>query len=336
MPKAETKGGGSYFAEAKQGLEFIRTGCRLLDCALGGGWCLGRIANIVGDKSTGKTLLAIEAAANFAKYYEDGPIKYRETESAFDPDYAKALGMPIKYVDFGDGQMNTVEEFFDDLTATIAELKKSKQPGLYILDSLDALSDKDEMARDMSEGSYSLTKQKKMGQLFRRLVRDIEDTRMAVLIVSQVRDKIGATFGKQWTRSGGRAMDFYASHVIYLAHIQMLKRTIGGVTRATGVRIKAKVDKNKISLPFRECEFDIQFGYGIDDLGASLDWLKANNRLKLVGITAKNEIELNRAKDQMASLTDADFRKRSLEIAKAVEAEWREIDSQFMPARRKY
>lgn len=334
MAKSEL-GGGAYFSAAKDKLEFIRTGSRLLDCALGGGWCLGRFANVVGDKSTGKTLLAIEAAANFHKYYASGPIKYRETEAAFDPDYAGALGMPIKDVDFGK-QVETVEDWFDDLSETINEMKKTKEPGVYILDSLDALSDKEEMKRDMAEGSYNLTKQKNMGQLFRRLVRDVEKTRLSVIIISQVRDKIGVTFGKKWTRSGGRALDFYASHVVYLAYLGQLHRTIGGVKRPTGVRIKAKVDKNKVGLPFRECEFDIMFGYGIDDVGANLDWLKEVGKLKEVGVTAKNEAELGRIKTDITNLPSQEHRKKALEIAKVTERVWREIDQEFMPTRSKY
>jgi len=87
-------GGGSYFATPKQDVSFISTGCRVLDLALGGGWAERRIANIVGDKSVGKTLLMIEASANFARKYDDGKIYYRECEAAFQPLYVAELGLP--------------------------------------------------------------------------------------------------------------------------------------------------------------------------------------------------------------------------------------------------
>src|SRR4051812_12321005 len=102
----------------KQSVVCFPTGCCLLDRVLGGGWPEGRIVNIVGDSSTGKTLQAIEAAANFAFKYPSGLIRYREAEEAFDRPYAKSLGMPLKRVDFGEGfDVDTVEDFYNDVVA---------------------------------------------------------------------------------------------------------------------------------------------------------------------------------------------------------------------------
>src|ERR1700678_202644 len=129
--------GGSYFASPKKNLNFVRSGSKLLDLALGGGWAKGRIANIIGDKSTGKSLLCIEAAANFVNQYPKGQVKYRESEAAFDIPYAEALGMPVNNVDFGNKPIETVEDLFEDLDGVI---KKASGPILYICDSLDSLS----------------------------------------------------------------------------------------------------------------------------------------------------------------------------------------------------
>ena len=106
--------GGLYFASPKTDIQFIHSGSKLLDLALGGGWAENRIANIVGDAASGKTLLAIEACTNFANKYSDGAIRYCETEAAFSEEYAAALGMPIERVDFGE-PIVTVEELFEDI-----------------------------------------------------------------------------------------------------------------------------------------------------------------------------------------------------------------------------
>src|ERR1019366_3976564 len=98
MKRERVKPGGNYFSSPKTGIEFISSGCHNLDLALGGGWAEGRVSNIVGDKSTGKSLLAIEACANFAIKYPKGTIRYREAEAAFDRPYAEALGMPVDHV----------------------------------------------------------------------------------------------------------------------------------------------------------------------------------------------------------------------------------------------
>src|SRR5262245_41010125 len=169
-PVADEATGGAYFSAPKQ-RGFISSGCKLLDMVLGGGWAEGRIANIIGDHSTGKTLLCIEAAANFINKYPKGKVYYREVEAAFDIDYARALGMPVDRVDFSHQRkevIDTVEDVFEDMEQILA--KHAKQPALYILDSLDALSDREEAKRDIDKGTFGANKAKKLGELFRRLV----------------------------------------------------------------------------------------------------------------------------------------------------------------------
>jgi len=264
-------GGGSYFTSPKKHLKFINTGCTTLNLALGGGWAENRISNVVGDKSTGKTLLCIEAATNFAIKYPKGKIRYRECEAAFDDQYAAALGMPLSRVD-RDVDLDTVEDLFEDLERVI---NKARQPELYILDSLDALSDRAELERGLDEGTYGTQKAKNLSQMFRRLVRPIKRSNVTLMIVSQVRSRIGITFGRGTTRSGGRALDFYASQVLYLAKMGTLVKTIRGAKWATGIKIRAKVDKLKVGgSPFRESDFNIKFSFGIDDEKSCEEYLK--------------------------------------------------------------
>lgn len=330
---AKKQGGGNYFAAPKDNIQFISSGCKTLDLALGGGWARGRVANIVGDKSTGKTLLCIESSANFVATEKKGKVRYREAESAFDKGYAKALGMPVDRIDFGE-PMETVEDLFEDLQRIV---KGARGPELVIVDSLDALSDRDEMDRDLDKGSYGMGKPKMMSKLFRQLVRQLEEKDVTLIIVSQVRDKINAMFGRKTTRSGGRALDFYASQVLYLAHIKTLQRVSQGTKRPAGVVVRGKLDKNKIALPFREAEFPIMFGWGIDDIAASMFWLKEVKALKTADFAANlSEKEI---RSHSRSYMDGDveeYREELTRLHEIVEKKWYAIEKGLLPLRSKY
>lgn len=337
MKRVQTKLGGAYFSSPKTNIEFIGSGCKLLDLALGGGgWAEGRIANVVGDKSSGKTLCMIEACANFAMKYPRGKIRYRESEAAFDIPYAEALGMPVDRVDFGTDLLETVEDMFEDLTSIVS---KANSPELFICDSLDALSDRGEMARGIDEGSYGTGKAKKMSELFRRLVRQLRNKNVTIIIVSQVRDKIGVTFGRKTTRTGGRALDFYASQVLYLSQVGKITETIDGLKRPTGVKVKAKVDKNKVGLPYREVDFEIQFGFGVDDLRACLTYLKETKHLsdlerKWFGSITNDSMK--KYARQVGELNPKEYIDELGIIHKTVAAHWYDIERQLLPRRRKY
>lgn len=329
--------GGDYFPLAGKSISFIPSGCALLDGVLGGGWPLGRVSNIVGDKSAGKTLLAIEACANFARKYPKGNIWYRESEAAFDEEYAYKLGLPLKRMDFGpdklDSQWDTVEDVFEDLGEKITEATDSEEPGLYIIDSLDALSDREELKRDIDKGSYGTAKAKLLSELFRRQVRPVKRTRIHLMVISQVREKIGVMFGEKKGRSGGKALDFYASQILWLSHLKTLTQTVGGAKRATAVRILANCKKNKISLPFRRCEFTIRFGYGIDDIEASVEWLGEVKMLDRLGIKA---VGVDAYLDELADLSQTDYMKQADIIRQTVLNTWGEVEDRFTPTRRKY
>lgn len=325
-----------YFPN-EAGVACIPTGCSVLDCVLGGGWARSRVINIVGDKSVGKSLLAIEACANFSQLEPEGRIFYRESEAAFDEPYAETVGLPPDRVDFGpDGigtVWDTIEDIFEDLDARLAECKKDNVPGLYIVDSLDALSSRAELERDLDKGSYSLEKQKMMGKLFRQLIRKIKAADFCIIFISQIRDKIGVTFGEKHTRSGGKALDFYASQILWLSHLGRVTKTSGGVKRAVGVRVKALCKKNKISLPFRECEFEISFGFGTDDIGAGVEWLEQVKAMERFDMTPKQVEAFLVATEKMSGkeLTAA-----RAKVREAVFAAWKEVESRFAPSRKKY
>lgn len=338
----EERKGGMYFADAKTDVKFVPTGCTTLDLAMGGGWVFGRIGNIVGDKSSGKTLMMIEATANYAKLYPKHKIRYWETEAAFDPGYAKALGMPVGRIDFGPKEkgrtimLETVEDLFERLEDVV---NNATGPELIIVDSLDALSDRKERSRGLDEGSYGGDKAKMLSRMFRELTGRMEEIGITLLIVSQLRDNVGAMFGEKHKRSGGRALDFYCTHVIWLAHIGRLTQTFMKQKRATGVIVKAQVKKNKISLPFRSAEFDIRFGYGTDDAQACVDWLKNTSNLKDVDlIRVKGETDPTKFYlDKLHETCTPDEEREHMAMLRAAVAKrWYEIERSTLPTRGKY
>src|SRR5258706_12749050 len=308
-------------------IEFVSTGCNKFDCDLGGGYVLGRVANVIGDKSSAKTALATEAVINFLRQYPDGAAFYRETEAAFLTTYAQNLGLPLDKVQFGDPDkpVITVEEFARDLGAFVGKRLSTKTPGIYVLDSLDALSDEAEMGRDISEGSYGTKKAAKMSELFRTVARKLERTRVLLIVVSQVRDKIGVMFGDKHTRSGGRALDFYSSQILWLSKFGDLKRTVKGMERSYGVTVRAKIKKNKVGVPGRETDFEFHFGYGIEDFLTSLNWLEQVKRLP----ERYKELDYE-------NMTDAEYREVTMGISEVVKKVWTEIEQDFLPKRSKY
>ena len=342
--------GGDYFPEERERRRFIPTGSTLLDCILGGhGWVLGRVANIVGDRSTGKTLVAIETCANFSRMYPTGKIYYREAENAFDLPYAARLGLPVDRVDFGpdgiDSYWRTIESIFEDLDAVITRHAKSGDPALYIIDSLDALSSEAALSRKITDGSYNLEKQRILGQLFERMISGFRQANICLIIISQVRDKIGFTVGEKHRRSGGRSLDFYASHIVWLNHMKTLNSTIRGEKRATGIRVQAKCKKNKVGEPFRSCVFPIRFGFGIDDVEASVDWLvehRMEDRIGIVPLKTKENSKgsISKAVDaffeEMSTLSPSEYNKRASQIREVTIQCWREIEGWFKPQFQKY
>ncbi len=294
---------GAYALQPDDEVEFFPSGCKLLDLALGGGWAQRRVINIVGDKSTGKTLLCIEAAANFARVHPEGRIRYRESESAFSKSYAATLGMPLDRVDFGE-PVDTVEDIYEELDYRST---RAEHPELYIVDSLDALSTRAEQKRVIGKASYGADKAKVMSELFRCCNRAAAAANITVMIVSQERDKIGVVFGKKTTRSGGRALDFYASQVVWLAQIGRIKKAVAKQERIIGIRVRANLDKNKVGTPYLQADFPILFNYGIDDKRACREWLAKVGAKKPVG-----------------------------DLHELVERQWAKIESAFKPKTSKY
>jgi len=318
----------------EKSVTFFSSGSTLLDLSLGGGWALGRVFNIVGDRSSGKTLLAIEAFANFAKTFPNGRMRYAEAEAAFDDSFAEVLGFPPS-VERPEQMLHTVEEFSKDLF----KFANQGGPSLYILDSLDALSDDAEVERFTArmegkeeKGSMGAQKAKEMSEMFRSITAEMAAQDCTLGIVSQIRDRIGISFGETKTRSGGRALDFYASQVLWLVETGKNKKTVRGVERVIGVNINSKVKKCKVGLPFREANYAILFNYGIDNHMSMIEWLSSNKFYETATATAY--------KKQLAAAREAQDRK-ALNDLEAILIEdttrsWKEIDDKLITKLRKY
>lgn len=331
----------SKFTDQK--VQFFSSGSTLLDLALGGGWALPRVFNIVGDKSTGKTLLAIEAFANFSMTFANPRMRYAESESAFDEVYADVLGFPTN-VERPNDLIETVEEFITDFNDFISK----GGPGLYILDSLDALSDEAELKKfeksqkpkvqtedeeeTKEKGSYGVEKAKKMSKLFRMLNGKAAEANCCLGVVSQVRDNIGIQFGEKQTRSGGKALDFYCSQILWLKENKKLTRSAFNETRAIGVNVTGRVKKCKVGYPFREADFDIIFSYGIDNENSMIDWLLSIKQMDPATVKVlKSQLSKARDKRDYVALN---------QITEQLKADttrlWKKIEEELAPPMRKY
>lgn len=307
------------------------SGSTLLDLMNAGGWALGRVVNIVGDSSTGKTLLAIEAAANFARLYSSTAIRYVETEAAFDESYAVKLGLPPDIQRVQD--VRTVEDFYEDLSGFLKSLDGNA--GLYCLDSIDALSSQAEASRQISDKStYATEKAKVLSEVFRRIVVDIAAKNCCLFLISQTRDQIGGLFAGK-TRSGGRSLDFYSTQIIWLHEIKKEIREVSGVERTIGVRVRAQNKKNKVGNPFRQADVILLYGYGLDDELSNIEWLKRNKAAEngLLVPLDRYAMAVRRAREKR----DLDMLgKYASELRAATRARWLEIEEALEPPIRKY
>lgn len=258
-------------------MHYIHTGSTMLNLGLTGrttgGWPLGRSSNVVGDKSTGKTLLAIEAASMFLgappKGIDYPHVLYLEGEAAFDLDYAAALGLPVDQVTLE--ALTTIEQLYTKLE-NVCKIKARSHGNLVIVDSLDSIDAQAELTKNLDDGTYDMGKQKQLGRIFRRLVKPMADSNTHLMIISQIRHNItNMPFSPKWRRSGGKALDFYCSHIVWLHEIKKLKAE--ATSWVYGVNINAKINKNKVAPPFREVLFPLLFTFGIDDVTSLINFL---------------------------------------------------------------
>jgi len=328
------------------------TGCTLIDLTVGGGLRLGfnagHIVNICGGESTAKSFLAAEIIANAKdKYGKKFKWVYDDAESGFTFNTKLLYGFDIIPED--GIKSNTVEDAYSNLRTFLESLKKNEF-GIYVIDSLDGLTS-DQMieisnerfsafkkGKEFNKGSYKMEAAKFLSQeFFRGLANIMQDKNVMLLVISQVRYNIDSFSRKKYTRSGGKALDHYCHDILWLKKISEMKTK----DLPFGLYINAKTSKSKTPRPYRSCNFNIIFDYGVDNIGSCLDYLfdlrgKPGKLLTSAkSINFDNESILMSRNDLIDKIEDS--KKMQKELKRRVVEKWEKAEAAIKTNRkRKY
>ena len=259
--------------------KFLSTGCTILDLAvsgsLPGGFPQGRIAHIYGLESTAKTVFMVEPLG--AAQRGGGKATYVDVEQTCDFERLPLFGVRDPgdpYEDRDDWAYRvpeTIEELFETTITEALETSDPELPNAMGIDSLSALTSEDELQNNLSKGTYGTSRAKMLSKAFRKYIKPISDANLTLVFVDQSRDNVGAMFGPNEVVSGGKALKFYCSVRVHMSFAGRIKNAADIVI---GAKFGFKIDKNKVSSPFREGVIYLYFDHGIDDIRTSIEWLQ--------------------------------------------------------------
>jgi recombination protein RecA len=290
-------------------VEVIPTGAISLDLALGvGGVPRGRVVEIFGPESSGKTTLALHVVAEAQK--EGGLAAFIDVEHALDPSYAKKIGVDIENLLVS--QPDTGEQALEIADALV----RSGAIDVVVVDSVAALVPRSELDGDMGDVHVGL-QARLMSQALRKLTGSISKSRTCVIFINQLREKVGVMFGSPETTPGGRALKFYASVRLEVRRVEQIKQG----TDIVGNRTRVKVVKNKVAPPFKQAEFDIMYGEGVSRIGDLVDIGVALNLINKSGAWySYNGDRLGQGRENVK-----DYLSEKSELVKEIEGKIREI-----------
>ena len=292
-------------------VETFSSGSIALDSALGGGYAKGRIVEIYGPESSGKTTLTLHAIAQTQKI--GGTCAFVDAEHALDPEYARKIGVDV------DSLIVSQPDYGEQALEIVDALVRSGAVDLIVVDSVAALVPKAEIEGNMGDSFMGL-QARLMSQALRKITGVISKSSSTVIFINQIRMKIGVVFGNPETTTGGNALKFYASQRLEVRRKEKLESGTGDDKEAMGNRTKVKVVKNKIAPPFREVEMDIMFNEGISKVGEIVDMGSEKEIIKKAGaFYSYGETRLGQGREN-----SKDFLRKNPEIANEIEAKIRE------------
>lgn len=287
-------------------VEMIGSGSIALDAALGGGYPKGRIVEIYGPESSGKTTLTLHAIAEVQKL--GGTAAFIDAEHALDPEYAKKIGVNV------DELIISQPDYGEQALEIVDALVRSNAVDLIVVDSVAALVPKAEIEGNMGDSFMGL-QARLMSQALRKITGVISKSNCTVIFINQIRMKIGVMFGNPETTTGGNALKFYASQRLDIRRKEKLESGTGDDKETTGNKVKVKVVKNKIAPPFKEVEIDVLFNEGISREGEILDIGATKEIIKKAGaFFSYGDIKLGQGRENSRQ-----FLKENKKIADEIE-----------------